>query len=267
MNYAKAIAEAFSVREDYVANIIALLDEGNTIPFIARYRKEMHGTMDDQKIREISDKLTYLRNLDERREEVRNLIEQQENLTEEISKALDKAATLAEIEDIYRPFRPKRKTRASVAKAKGLQPIADEILLKQKSNLIPIEMAAKYVDAEKGVETVEDALAGASDIIAEMISDDADYLSQESEKVYSEITEVDTKTIDVATLSKTHRAIMSRVIRMLWLETFGDLIDLERIHVDNIIDLFSSTKSSGSTIDLPFNRFLYVLAGYLYLQI
>ena len=174
MNYAKAIADVFSVKEEYVANIIALLDEGNTIPFIARYRKEMHGTMDDQKIREISDKLTYLRNLDARREEVRGLIDQQEKLTEEVSAALDKAATLAEIEDIYRPFRPKRKTRASVAKEKGLQPLADEILLKQKSNLVPLEMAEKYVDAEKGVETAADALQGAMDIIAETVSDNAE---------------------------------------------------------------------------------------------
>lgn len=174
MNYAKVIADAFSVKEEYVENIISLLDEGNTIPFIARYRKEMHGTMDDQKIREISDKLTYLRNLDARREEVRKLIEQQEQLTEEISASLDKAGTLAEIEDIYRPFRPKRKTRASVAKAKGLQPLADEILLGQKSNLVPLEMAAKYVDEEKGVETAEDALQGAKDIIAETVSDNAE---------------------------------------------------------------------------------------------
>ena len=174
MNYAKVISDAFSVKEEYVSNIIALLDEGNTIPFIARYRKEMHGTMDDQKIREISDKLSYLRNLDARREEVRKLIEQQEQLTDEISASLDKAATLAEIEDIYRPFRPKRKTRASVAKAKGLQPLADEILLGQKSNLVPIEMAAKYVDAEKSVESAEDALQGAQDIIAETVSDNAE---------------------------------------------------------------------------------------------
>lgn len=174
MNYAKVIADVFSVKEEYVSNIIALLDEGNTIPFIARYRKEMHGTMDDQKIREISDKLTYLRNLDARREEVRKLIEQQEQLTEEISASLDKAGTLAEIEDIYRPFRPKRKTRASVAKAKGLQPLADEILLGQKSMLNPLEMAAKYVDGEKGVGTAEDALQGAQDIIAETVSDNAE---------------------------------------------------------------------------------------------
>lgn len=174
MNYAKTISEAFSVKEEYVSNIIALLDEGNTIPFIARYRKEMHGTMDDQKIREISDKLAYLRNLDARREEVRKLIEQQEQLSDEISAALDKAATLAEIEDIYRPFRPKRKTRASVAKAKGLQPLADEILLNQKSKLIPLDMAEKYIDAEKGVESAEAALQGAQDIIAENVSDNAE---------------------------------------------------------------------------------------------
>ena len=116
MSYAVTIAKEFNVREDYVANIIALLDEGNTIPFIARYRKEQHGTMDDQTIRQIADKLEYLRNLDARREEVRNLIEGQGNLTEEISAALDKATTLAEIDDIYRPFRPKRRTRATIAR-------------------------------------------------------------------------------------------------------------------------------------------------------
>jgi len=174
MNYAKVIAETFSVKEEYAANIIALLDEGNTIPFIARYRKEMHGTMDDQKIREISDKLSYLRNLDARREEVRNLIEQQEKLSEEVSKALDKAATLAEIEDIYRPFRPKRKTRASIAKEKGLSSLADEILLKQKTNLVPVKMAEAYIDAEKGVNSAEEALQGAMDIIAETVSDNAE---------------------------------------------------------------------------------------------
>ena len=128
MSYAVKIAEAFSVKEEYVTNIIELLDEGNTIPFIARYRKEMHGTMDDQLIRQIADKLEYLRNLDARREEVRGLIEAQGNLTEEIGAALDAAVTLAEIDDIYRPFRPKRKTRASVAKEKGLEPLALAIL-------------------------------------------------------------------------------------------------------------------------------------------
>ena len=174
MSYATIIAKEFNVREDYVQNIIALLDEGNTIPFIARYRKELHGAMDDQLIRQIADKLEYLRNLDARREEVRKLIEAQGNLTEEISAALDKAATLAEIDDIYRPFRPKRKTRASAAKEKGLSPLADAILLSQKTGKSPAELASAFVDAEKGVETVEDALQGARDIIAEAVSDNAE---------------------------------------------------------------------------------------------
>ncbi len=174
MSYAVKIAEAFSVKEEYVANIIELLDEGNTIPFIARYRKEMHGTMDDQLIRQIADKLEYLRNLDARREEVRGLIEAQGNLTEEIGAALDAAVTLAEIDDIYRPFRPKRKTRASVAKEKGLEPLAMAILENQEAGLDVEEFAASFVDAEKGVESIEDAINGAKDIIAEDVSDNAE---------------------------------------------------------------------------------------------
>lgn len=126
MDYAKKLAEEFSVKELYAQNIISLLDEGNTIPFIARYRKEMHGTMDDQLIRSISDRLSFLRKLDERREEIRAAISSQEKMTDEISAALEKAVTLTELEDIYRPFRPKRKTRASVAKEKGLEPLSNE---------------------------------------------------------------------------------------------------------------------------------------------
>ena len=152
MNYAQKLSEQFDVREDYVANIIALLDEGNTIPFIARYRKEMHGSMDDQLIREISERLAYLRGLDERREEVRGFIAAQEKLTDEISLALDNAKTLSEIDDIYRPFRPKRKTRASVAKEKGLEPLAQLIMAQEDEKLIPIVAAEEYVDGEKGVE-------------------------------------------------------------------------------------------------------------------
>ena len=174
MSYAAIIAKEFNVREDYVANIIALLDEGNTIPFIARYRKEMHGAMDDQLIRQIADKLEYLRNLDARREEVRKLIEAQGNLSEEVSAALDKAATLAEIDDIYRPFRPKRKTRASVAREKGLEPLAQALLLGQKLGKAPLELAQAFIDAEKGVEDAEAALQGAKDIIAEEVSDNAE---------------------------------------------------------------------------------------------
>lgn len=184
MDYAKVISEEFSVKELYVSNIITLLDEGNTIPFIARYRKEMHGTMDDQLIRQISEKLTYLRNLDARREEVRNLITEQEKMTDEIASALDSAKTLVEIEDIYRPFRPKRKTRASVAKEKGLEPLANEILEGQTTGELPIELAQKYVDVEKGVETAEDALQGAKDIIAENVSDDAEVRKRVRNLVY-----------------------------------------------------------------------------------
>jgi len=174
MSYAAIIAKEFNVREDYVQNIIALLDEGNTIPFIARYRKEQHGAMDDQLIRQIADKLEYLRNLDARREEVRKLIEAQGNLSEEVSAALDKAATLAEIDDIYRPFRPKRKTRASVAREKGLAPLAQALLLNQKTGKAPEALAADFVDPEKGVEDTAAALQGARDIIAEEVSDNAE---------------------------------------------------------------------------------------------
>ncbi len=174
MDYSQKLAEQFSVRADYVANIIVLLDEGNTIPFIARYRKEMHGSMDDQLIREISERLAYLRGLDERREEVRALIEAQEKLTDEISAALDAAKTLSEIEDIYRPFRPKRKTRASVAKEKGLEPLAQLIFAQEDQSLIPIVAAEEYIDEEKGVLSAEEALQGALDIIAEDISDNAE---------------------------------------------------------------------------------------------
>ena len=172
MDYSQILAKEFNIREQYATNIISLLDEGNTIPFIARYRKEMHGSMDDQLIREFSEKLEYLRNLDKRREEIRNLINEQEKLTDEISTSLDKAVKLSELEDIYRPFKPKRKTRASIAKEKGLEPLAIEILL-QDSKFNPNKSAEKYVNTEKGVDSVEDAINGAKDIIAEQISDNS----------------------------------------------------------------------------------------------
>ncbi len=173
MDYAKTLAQAFDIKEEYAANIIALLDDGNTIPFIARYRKEMHGSMDDQLIRAFSEKLEYLRSLDKRREEIRALIDAQEKLTDEVGAALDKAQTLSELEDIYRPFRPKRKTRASVAKERGLEPLALAIL-KQEKGFSPSKEALAYVDAEKGVNTAEEALQGAMDIIAEQVSDSAE---------------------------------------------------------------------------------------------
>lgn len=174
MDIIRELTTQFNLQTWQVENTVKLIDEGNTIPFIARYRKEAHGTLDDQVIRELSERLEYLRNLDKRREEVRSLIEGQEKLTDEISAALDKAATITEIEDIYRPFRPKRKTRASVAREKGLEPLADAIFEQAADSASPLEMAAAFINEEKGVETAEDALKGAMDIIAENISDDAD---------------------------------------------------------------------------------------------
>ncbi len=173
MEYSSTLSQLFNIKEEYAQNIINLLDDGNTIPFIARYRKEMHGSMDDQLIREFSDKLDYLRGLDKRREEIRELINGQEKLTEEINTALDKAQTLSELEDIYRPFKPKRKTRASVAKARGLEPLALEII-KQEKGFDPNKYAENFVDEEKEVPTAQDAINGAMDIIAEQLSDSAE---------------------------------------------------------------------------------------------
>lgn len=173
MDFIKELSEQFKLQSWQVDNIIKLLDEGNTIPFIARYRKEAHGSLDDQLLREISERLDYLRNLDSRRNEVKDLITALEKMTPEIDEALNNAKTLAEIDDIYRPYRPKRKTRASVAKEKGLEPLADLIFEQKKDSKAPIDLAHDFIDPEKGVETAEDALAGAIEIIAENISDDA----------------------------------------------------------------------------------------------
>ena len=176
MDIIKTLAAELGLKEEQVEATVALLDDGSTIPFIARYRKEVTGGLDDEQLRKLSERLTYLRSLDERREEVRRLISEQEKLTPEISFALDNAKILTEIEDIYRPFRPKRRTRASVAREKGLGPLADAIM-EQKKIYKPTltEIAGSLIDAEKGVETAEDAFAGACDIIAENISDNADY--------------------------------------------------------------------------------------------
>ena len=171
---AERLAQELNQSLSHVENVIALLDEGNTIPFIARYRKEMHGAMDDQTIRDLAERLQYLRNLEERRGEVKSAIGAQGKLTEELAAAIDAAQTLAEVEDLYRPYKQKRRTRATVAREKGLEPLARTIFDQEKGTPAPEVLAAEYIDAEKGVETVEDALAGASDIIAEWISDDAD---------------------------------------------------------------------------------------------
>ena len=158
---------------EHIENVVRLLDEGNTIPFIARYRKELHGSMDDTALRTLEERLAYLRNLTERKESVKASISEQEKLTDELAAAIDAAQTLAEVEDLYRPYKPKRRTRATVAKEKGLEPLAALLFAQERDCPRPEEAAADYLSAEEGVETVADALQGANDIVAEWISDDA----------------------------------------------------------------------------------------------
>ena len=167
------LQQEFSLKQTQVENVIKLIDEGNTIPFIARYRKEMTGSLDDQLLRTLSERLAYLRNLEDKRTQVKNTITEQGNMTEELEQKLSLAETMTEIEDIYRPFRPKRRTRATIAKEKGLEPFADLIWLQIVPDNIE-NMAKDFIDTEKGVETIDDAVSGAKDIIAERISDDAD---------------------------------------------------------------------------------------------
>ena len=174
MNVLEKLTQEFSLKPFQVENTVKLIDEGNTIPFIARYRKELTGSLDDQILRELSERLSYLRNMDETREKIKAAIEEAGALSEELSAAIDAAATLTELDDLYRPYKKKRKTRASVAKEKGLQPLADIIYAQAPDCAEPLALAADFINAELGVETAEDALQGAMDIIAETISDDAD---------------------------------------------------------------------------------------------
>ena len=176
MDIIKTLAKEFNLNQTQVEKTVELIDEGNTIPFIARYRKEVTGSLDDTVLRELFDRLTYLRNIQKRKEEVKNLIAEQGKLTDELAAAIDAAQTITEVDDIYRPYRPHRKTRASVAKEKGLEPLA-ELLMSQLDKYEPSieEAAAEYISEEKGVASAEEALAGVCDIIAESISDNADY--------------------------------------------------------------------------------------------
>ena len=176
VNILETLAKEFNLKQDQVEKTVALIDEGNTIPFIARYRKEVTGSLDDTVLRELDDRLNYLRNIEKRKQEVKDLIAAQDKLTEEIEKAIDAAKTITEVDDIYRPFRPHRKTRASVAKEKGLEPLA-MIILEQREAYEPEldVIASGYVDEEKGVASIEEAYAGACDIIAEIVSDNAEY--------------------------------------------------------------------------------------------
>ena len=176
------LSKELGCSETHIRNVIQLIDEGNTIPFIARYRKELHGSMDDTTLRALADRLQYLRNLQQRREEVKAAIQGQDKLTQELEAAIDAAATLAEIEDLYRPYKQKRRTRATIAREKGLEPLA-ELLSGRGPAVNPERAACGFLDPEKGVETVADALQGANDILAERISDDAE-LRKELRELY-----------------------------------------------------------------------------------
>ena len=169
---AEILAQELGQKLEYVENVVRLIDEGNTIPFIARYRKEMHGAMDDTTLRALENRLTYLRNLQDRRDEVKKAIENQGKLTPELSAAIDAAGTMTEVEDLYRPYKQKRRTRGSIAREKGLEPLAEAIFAQDGRD--PQTLAQDYIDPEKGVNTVDEALQGANDIIAENLSDDAD---------------------------------------------------------------------------------------------
>lgn len=177
MDIIKKIAEELQIRPDQVQAVINLIDEGNTIPFIARYRKEAHGALNDEILRNLDERLTYLRNLEEKKASVLASMEELGVLTDDLKKKMEQAQTLAVIEDLYRPYRPKRRTRATIAKEKGLEPLANEILLGQAKGTKE-ELAKAFVSPEKGVESTEDALLGAMDILAEHISDDASFRAQ-----------------------------------------------------------------------------------------
>ena len=173
MDMIQTLAQELNKDPRHVENVVRLLDEGNTIPFIARYRKELHGAMDDTSLRTLEERLQYLRGLEERRDTVKKSIEEQGKLTEELAAAIDSAQTLAEVEDLYRPYKQKRRTRATVAREKGLEPLAQLLFAQERNCPRPEEAAQDFIDPDKGVETAADALQGANDIIAEWISDDA----------------------------------------------------------------------------------------------
>ena len=174
MDIIKTLTEEFSLKAFQVENAVKLIDDGNTIPFIARYRKEATGSLDDQVLRELYERLCYLRNMDETREKIKTAIKEQGALNDVLLEKIDSACTLTELDDIYRPYKKKRKTRASVAKEKGLKPLADLLYEQAPDCPDPLTAAAEYINEELSVGSAEDALNGAKDIIAEIISDDAE---------------------------------------------------------------------------------------------
>ena len=191
MNIIEVLSKELNIKPWQAEAAVNLIDEGNTIPFIARYRKEAHGQLDDQLLRKLADRLEYLRNLETKKEEISRLITEQEKMTDELAEKISKATTISELDDIYRPFRPKRRTRAIIAKEKGLEPLA-KVILEQKTKDSPESLAAEYISEEKGVNTIEEALQGAKDIIAEEISDNADY-RKEIKRLYHKTGNIVTK--------------------------------------------------------------------------
>ncbi len=192
MTLVEALCQEFKLAPWQVEAVISLLDEGNTLPFIARYRKEAHGSLDDTTLRDLNDRLTQLRNLQTRRDEIASSLKKQEKWTEELQAALDNAATMGQLEDIYRPYKPKRRTRAMIAREKGLEPLADTLLLQLTKAKTPEELCEGFLDAEKGVNTPEEALQGAMDILAERISDDAGVRAK-LKSLYHQTCQVQTK--------------------------------------------------------------------------
>ena len=192
MDILKQITEEFKLKDEHAKNIVSLLDEGNTIPFIARYRKEMTGHIDDQVLRELADRLTYLRNIEKRKAEVTASITEQGKMTDEIASALDKAETLTEVEDIYRPYKQKKKTRATIAIAKGLEPLADILFVQNVKEGTAEDLSKPFVNEELGVKSEKEALAGAQDILAERLSDDAE-LRKKLRRIYLKNGEISSK--------------------------------------------------------------------------
>ena len=210
---AEILARELGLNQKYVENVVQLIDEGNTIPFIARYRKEMHGAMDDTTLRNLETRLTYLRSLQQRRDEVKKSIENQGKLTEELSAAIDSAATMTEVEDLYRPYKQKRRTRGSVAREKGLDPLAQAIFAQDGQDIE--KLALTFVDEEKGVTSREEAIAGACDIIAENLSDDADIRKALRELVMRRGSLVSKGDPDADTVYKLYYDFSSPISRLL----------------------------------------------------
>ena len=233
MTIVETLRQEFSMTENHVNNIIGLIDEGCTIPFIARYRKEMTGSASDETLRAFADRLNYLRNLHQRKEEVFRLISEQEKMTPEIEQALNEAKTMTEVEDIYRPFKPKRKTRASVAIAKGLQPLADYIF-NQKAEKDLMEYAKEFINDE--VKDEQEAIAGAKDIIAEMISDNAE-MRKQLRKLFGKYAKIASKLADSDT------AIKYEVYK-----DFSEKVDVIPSH--RILALNRGEKDGGLKVDI-----------------